>query len=101
MHRILLSLFLLPLLLLCAGAAVSGDEPAGSASMAGQVAEFLDATDGSGHSLESDDGALFISYPRHQLSSLQVVIQRPSAPDFSALHHPDSAPIRAPPASVS
>lgn len=101
MYRILLSLFLLPLLLFYAGAAFSNDEPADSASMVGQVAEVLDATNDSGLSLESDDGALSISYLRPQLPSFQLVLQRLSAPDFATLNHPDSALIRAPPVRFS
>ena len=101
MHRILVSLFLLPLFLLYAGAAFSGDERADSASLVAQVAEVLDATDGTGLSVEGDDGALFISDLRHQSPSLHMVLRRPSSPDFPAFDHSDSTLIRAPPVCFS
>ncbi|PTY36491.1 hypothetical protein BGP77_04115 [Saccharospirillum sp. MSK14-1] len=101
MHRILLSLFLLPLFLLYAGSAFADDERTDSASLIGKVAEVLDATDGFGQSVESDDGAVFTAYPSRQLPSLKVVLRRSSAPDVPSLNPYDSTLIRAPPACFS
>jgi len=101
MHRILLPFFLLSLTLPYAGSAVAGDEEANGNSLIGTVAEVVDATDGSDFTAEGDDGALFTSYLRYQLPSLQMALRRPSPPDILVINQPNSALIRAPPACFS
>lgn len=98
MHRILLPLFMLPLFLLFAGAAIADDDCVDSASLVGQVAEVFDAVDVSGPSIEGDDGVLSSPYLRHSMPSPLVALRLPLPSDCPALHRADSAPIRAPPA---
>jgi len=97
MYRILLSLLLLPLLLLYAGATLACDEPADSAALIGNVAEAVEVTDGSGHAVDSDDSALVTSDRCQPLLSLESALRRPSPSDIPNLNHPGSALIRAPP----
>lgn len=97
MHRILLPLFLLPLLLLYAGATFACDEPADSASLIGNVAEAVDATGGSGHAFESDDSGLVTSYQRHPFRLLETTLRRSLSSNLPEPDHSGSALIRAPP----